>query len=278
MRIDSHQHFWHYNAKRDRWITDEMAVLQRDFLAPELISEMSASGIDGSVAVQADQSEEETFFLLRLASDYPHIRGIVGWVNLCSDCIAERLAFFSQFPAIRGFRHIVQAEADDFMLRPDFISGIQRLAEFGLTYDILVYARQLPAAVKLVEKFPEQRFVLDHIGKPAIKNHAMDCWRESIRALAAHPQVYCKLSGLVTEADWTNWRAEHFKPYLDVVLENFGIDRLMFGSDWPVCLLAGSYARVKALIDGYTRELPAQAKEKIFGLNAARFYGLRTQE
>ena len=277
MRIDSHQHFWQYNAKRDRWITDNMGVLQRDFLPPGLISEMSASGVDGSVAVQADQSEEETFFLLRLASDHPQIRGVVGWVNLCSDRVAERLAFFSQFPALRGFRHILQAEPDDFMLRPDFVRGIQCLGGFGLTYDVLVYARQLPVAVKLVEKFPEQRFVLDHIGKPAIKDRVMDCWRQSIRAMADHPHVYCKLSGLITEAHWKNWHAEDFKAYLDVVFENFGFDRLMFGSDWPVCLLAGTYARVKALIDDYTRELPTEAKEKIFGLNAARFYGLRTQ-
>jgi L-fuconolactonase len=277
MRIDSHQHFWQYNAKRDRWITDEMAALKRDFLPPEFIGEMKSSGIDGSVVVQADQSEEETSFLLRLASEYPQILGVVGWVDLCSERVAERLAFFSQFPAIRGFRHIVQAEADEFMLRPDFERGIRCLEEFGLTYDILVYARQLPAAVKLVQKFPEQRFVLDHIGKPAIKDGVLDSWRKSIRALAALPQVYCKISGVVTEGDWKNWRAEDFKPYLHTVFESFGIDRIMFGSDWPVCLLAGSYARVKAVIDDYTRELPSEAKEKIFGLNAARFYGLGTQ-
>jgi L-fuconolactonase len=277
MRIDSHQHFWKYNATRDRWITEEMAILQRDFFPPELLTEMQSSGIDGSVAVQADQSEEETRFLLRLASEYPRILGVVGWVDLCSERVAERLAFFSQFPAIRGFRHIVQAEADDFMLRTDFVRGLRCLSDFGFTYDILVYARQLPAAVKLVEKFPEQHFVLDHIGKSKINDGVTDCWRRSIQSLAAHPHVYCKVSGLVTEADWKHWRADDFNPYLDVVFETFGTDRLIFGSDWPVCLLAANYRQVKAIIDDYTSRLPQAAKDKIFGLNAIRFYGLTTQ-
>jgi L-fuconolactonase len=278
MRIDSHQHFWHYNAERDGWITDEMAVLKRDFMPEDLLPGMLATGIDASIAVQADQSDDETLFLLSFAERHPEIRGVIGWVDLQADDIEDRLRKFSQFFKLRGFRHIVQAEPDDrFLMRPEFLRGIRCLGTYGFTYDILIYAQHLPVANEFVRQCPEQKFVLDHLAKPLIKTGEIDYWARGIRAMANHPNVCCKLSGLVTEADWAKWSADDLKPYLDVVFEAFGTDRLMFGSDWPVCLLAASYERVKETIENYTRDLTSIEKAKIFGLNAARFYGLAAQ-
>ena len=275
MRIDSHQHFWRYDPGRDGWITEEMAVLKRDFLPKELIQRMREAGVDRTIAVQADQSETETHFLIDLAEENSAIAGVVGWVNLLDKNIDERLECFSRHTKLRGFRHIVQAERDDrFMIREDFLRGVAALARHNFTYDILIYARQLPAAVKFVRRFPAQKFVLDHLAKPSIKAGEIDAWANNIRALARNRNVYCKLSGFVTEANWTNWNAETLRPYLDVAFEAFGTDRLMFGSDWPVCLLAASYAQVKEVIENYTRDFSPSEKENIFGLNAARFYGL----
>ena len=254
-----------------------MAALRRDFLPPELIQQMHASGIDRCVAVQVDQSETETQFLLNFADQHAEVAGVVGWVNLLDKNVDARLRHFSAFKKLRGFRHIVQAEPDDrFMLRKDFLNGISCLAGHNFTYDILIYAHQLPAAVELVQRFPGQKFVVDHIAKPAIKAREIDSWAQDIRALAASPNVHCKVSGLVTEADWKSWSPADLKPYLDVVFEAFGTERLMFGSDWPVCLLAASYSQVKNVVEDYTRDLTASEKEKIFGLNATRFYGLTT--
>ena len=275
MRIDSHQHFWRYDPGRDGWITEEMAVLKRDFLPEELIRRMREAGVDRTIAVQADQSETETHFLIDLAEENSAIAGVVGWVNLLDKNIEERLEYFSRHTKLRGFRHIVQAERDDrFMIREDFLRGVAALARHNFTYDILIYARQLPAAVKFVRRFPAQKFVLDHLAKPSIKAGEIDAWANNIRALARNRNVYCKLSGFVTEANWTNWNAETLRPYLDVAFEAFGTDRLMFGSDWPVCLLAASYSQVKEVIENYTRDFSPSEKENIFGLNAARFYGL----
>jgi L-fuconolactonase len=276
MKIDSHQHFWRYNPTRDAWITDAMSVLKRDFLPQELSEECKANGIAASVAVQADQSENETLFLLEMAEDNAQIAGVVGWVDLTSANVNGRLQFFSRHEKLRGFRHVAQAEPDDrFLLRPDFVRGISYLRPFGFTYDILIYPRHLPAAIELVSKFPGQRFVIDHLAKPEIKSNDSAFWATHIRRIAECPNVYCKLSGLVTEADWWNWKASDFKPYLDVVHDAFGPERLMFGSDWPVCLLAASYGQVKQIIDDFFHECTAEQKENIFGGNAIRFYGLK---
>ena len=275
MRVDSHQHFWRYHPVRDAWITGEMAVLKRDVLPADLLPELRANGIDACVAVQADQSENETRFLLDLAEMHREIAGVVGWVNLLDEQVEPRLEYFSQFRKLRGFRHIVQAEPDDrFLIRKEFRRGIGMLARFGFTYDILIYARHLPIADQFVQQFPEQKFVVDHIAKPQIKARELNDWSRGIRAIAQHPNVWCKVSGLVTEADWKHWKPDDFRPYLDVVFEAFGIDRLMYGSDWPVCLLGGNYRTVKAIVDDYTQSFSAIDKEKIFGRNAARFYGL----
>ena len=253
-----------------------MSVLKRDFLPQELRRELDANGIEASLAVQADHSEAETSFLLDLAEQCDRIAGVVGWLDLTADTFPDRLEFFSKFEKLRGLRHIVQSEPDDrFMLREAFVLGISRLREFNLTYDILVYPKQLPAAIALVDKFPGQRFVVDHIAKPPIKTRQIRGWAEDMRELAQAPNVYCKVSGLVTEADWCHWNADQFRSCLDVVFEAFGPDRLMFGSDWPVCLLAGTYRQVKEVVEDYVRELTVQQQEAIFGLNAMRFYGLQ---
>ena len=277
MRIDSHQHFWNYDPVRDAWITEEMAILKKGYLPEQLIPELLANGIDGCVAVQADQSEAETLFLLEMADRNSEIRGVVGWTDLCAENVAERLRFFSQYQKLCGFRHIVQAEPDDwFMLRDSFLRGISCLREFDFTYDILVYPHQLPAAIELAARFSDQRFVIDHIAKPPMREKRTSPWAQHMRQIAQCSNVHCKLSGLITEADWQHWSGDDFKPYLDVVFEAFGIDRLMFGSDWPVCLLGGSYGQVVQLIADYMQKLAARDREKIFGLNAMNFYRLES--
>jgi L-fuconolactonase len=276
MRIDAHQHFWKFDPVRDAWITEEMGVLRRDFLPQDLVPELAANRMDASIAVQVDQSEEETQFLLGLAEQNPRIAGVVGWVNLTAPNIQERLRHYSQFPKLSGFRHIVQGEPDDrYLLREDFLRGIACLREFGFTYDILIYPKQLPASVEFVGKFPEQPFVVDHIAKPLVKEKEIASWSRHMRVLGAVSNVSCKVSGLITEGNWRHWRPEDFHPYLDVVFEVFGPDRLLFGSDWPVCTLAGTYTQVIGLVEDYVRDRPQSEKDKLFGGNAARFYGIK---
>jgi L-fuconolactonase len=275
MIIDAHQHFWKYDPRRDTWITEEMSVLRRDFLPEDLLTELRSNKVDGCIAVQADQSEQETLFLLDLTERHPEIQGVVGWVDLRASNLKERLQYFSPFQKLRGFRHIVQSEPDArFMLRDDFCLGIEMLQQFHFTYDILIYPKQLAAALELVRRFPAQRFVVDHMAKPPIHSRELEPWAEQMRQIATHANVWCKLSGLITEAAWRTWKAEDFQPYLGVVLERFGPDRLMFGSDWPVCLVSGSYSQVKALVTDAIAHFSAEQQKKIFGLNAISFYGL----
>jgi L-fuconolactonase len=279
MKIDSHQHFWRYDAVRDAWITDSMAVLRRDFLPEHLAAELAANGIDASIAVQADQSESETMFLLGLAEKNKSVAGVVGWVDLSSPRIGERLEHFSHSSKLRGFRHIAQSEPDDrFLARENFVKGVAQLRAFGFTYDILIYPKQLPAAIELATRLPEQRFVVDHLAKPEIKSGKTAPWAAQMKEIAQNKNVFCKLSGMVTEADWKRSKADDFKPYLNVVFGAFGADRLMFGSDWPVCLLAATYRQVKQLIEEYVKGFSQSDKEGIFGGNAARFYGLKTTQ
>jgi L-fucono-1,5-lactonase len=276
MKIDSHQHFWRYDAVRDAWITDSMAVLKRDFLPEHLAAELAANGIDASISVQADQSENETMFLLDLAEKNQRIAGVVGWVDLRSPRVGERLEHFSHSSKLRGFRHIGQTEPDDrFLARENFVRGVAQLRAFGFTYDILIYPKQLPAAIELVTQLPEQPFVVDHLAKPEIKSGKTSPWAAQMKEIAQSKNVFCKLSGLVTEADWRRWKTEDFKPYLDVVFDAFGAERLMFGSDWPVCLLAATYRQVNQIIEEYVKGFSQPDKDKIFGGNAARFYGLK---
>ncbi|SMO46969.1 amidohydrolase family protein [Solitalea koreensis] len=279
MRIDSHQHFWKYNQVRDAWITDDMKVIQRDFLPEDLAPVFKENYIDGCVAVQADQSEEETYFLLDLAIKNEFIKGVVGWVDLRADNLEERLIYFSSYKKLKGFRHILQAEVqDDFLLKPDFCKGISKLKEFGFTYDLLVAPKHLPYVIEFVKRFPDQPFVLDHLAKPYIKDGKIEEWKKDIQILAQYPNLYCKLSGMVTEADWNNWNAPIFKPYIDTVIECFGVERVMFGSDWPVSLLAASYKECCEILELNTAALSQNEKDKLWGINANNFYSLEHEK
>ncbi len=273
-RIDSHQHFWKYDAVRDSWITDDMKVIQRDFFPSDLSPVLSENKIDGCVSVQADQSEQETHFLLSHADQSSFIKGVVGWVDLCSQDLEQKLVSYSRFQKLKGFRHVVQGEPDGFLLQKDFVKGIKRLIDFNFTYDILVYSRQLEEVLEFLNKFPNQKFVIDHIAKPTIKTREINAWKKNMALISNFENVYCKLSGMVTEADWKNWKAEDLTPYLDHVLESFGPKRLMYGSDWPVCLVAASYPRQLAVVENFISHLSAHEKENIMGGNAIRFYNL----
>jgi L-fuconolactonase len=271
MKLDSHQHFWNYDAAQYPWIP-KGSPLHRDWLPADLAPLLAAAGLDGCIAVQARQTLEDSRWLLSLADAAPIIRGVVGWADLRSPRVHEDLAVLAKHPRFSGIRHVVQDEPVGFLLGADFQRGIGHLHQFGLTYDILIRAEQLPSAVALARAFPDQPLVLDHIAKPPIKAGALSPWREQFRELAQSPNVMCKVSGMVTEARHDGWKAEDFRPYLDVVFAAFGPERLMFGSDWPVCLLAASYAQVHALVADYTRTLSAEQQAAIFGGNAARFY------
>ncbi len=275
MRIDAHQHFWKFNPVRDSWINDEMAVIQKDFMPEDLQPLLQENRFDGCIAVQADQSEEKTTFLTDLANENPFIKGVVGWVDLQAENITERLQHFSQHPIIKGFRHVLQGEPQrDLMLSPKFINGIAALKPFGFTYDILIFPDQLIYSKNLAAQFPEQKFVVDHLAKPYIKKQEIKEWTLDMEALAKHPNVYCKLSGMVTEAEWKGWSKENFKPYMDVVVDAFGTDRIMFGSDWPVCQVAASYKEVVDIVQDYFSSFSELEQKKIFGGNAAAFYNL----
>lgn len=275
MRIDAHQHFWRYSAEEYDWIDDSMRVLRRDFLPSDLKPELEAAGIDACIAVQARQALQETRWLLALADENPFIAGVVGWVDLRADDVRDQLAVLSKNPKLVGVRHVVQGEPDDrFLLRPDFLRGVATLQEFRLTYDILIFPRHLPVAIEFVSRFPKQRFVLDHLAKPFIRAQTVEPWATHIRELAKFSNVFCKLSGMVTEADWKNWKPEHFRPYLDTAFEAFGADRLMIGSDWPVCKAAGTYSQVMSLVIDFLDQHTPDAREKILGGNAQRFWSL----
>jgi L-fuconolactonase len=252
-----------------------MAALRRDFLPPDLRDEIRRADIDACVAVQARQTIEETRWLLHLADAYPFVAGVIGWVDLQADDVAEHLDEFVDNAKFVGVRHVVQAEADDrFMLRPRFCRGISLLEDRGLTYDMLIYPKHLQVAAELVSRFPRQRFVLDHLAKPNIKSGEIRAWEKGVREIAAFPFVFCKVSGLVTEADWNRWTADDIRPYLDVVFDCFGAHRLIAGSDWPVCTVAADYARVISLVDHYVAGRPAADREAVMGANAARFWNL----
>jgi L-fuconolactonase len=276
MHIDAHQHFWRYNAKEYDWIDESMAELRRDFLPKDLKPELERRRFQGSVAVQARQTLEETRWLLELSKENDFIFGVVGWVDLRSPSLRSQLDEFAGNPKLVGVRHVVQSEPDDrFLLQPDFLRGIGVLEEFNLAYDILIYPKHLPVAAQFVEKFPRQRFVLDHLAKPPIKSGALEPWARGIRNLAAFPNVFCKASGMVTEADWEHWRPADMKAYLDVVFECFGPQRVMIGSDWPVCEAASPYSRVMDIVEDYIHSFSAEEKNAVLGGNAAKFWRLK---
>jgi L-fuconolactonase len=273
--IDAHQHFWIFNPVRDSWISDEMSVIQKDFLPVDLEVILKENGIDGSVVVQSDQSEEENNFHLKNAEQFDFIRGMVGWTDLTAEGLEAKLDYYSQFNKLKGFRHVLQSEKKrDFMLNPAFKKGINLLQKYDYTYDILIYPDQLPYVKELVKHFPKQFFIIDHLAKPAIKNNDIGQWKKDIGQVAEYENVYCKISGIVTEADWSNWKPDDFNPYIDSIVELFGTKRIMFGSDWPVCLVAGSYKQVKQIVEKYFESFSKPEKEDFFGRNAIEFYKL----
>ena len=275
MHIDAHQHFWRYDPREYDWIDDSMANLRHDFLPDGLKPQMEQAGFQGCVAVQARQTLEETRWLLELAAAAPFVLGVVGWVDLQSPQVHSQLEAFAKNPKLVGVRHVVQGEPDDrFLLRPEFLRGISVLEEFDLAYDILIYTRHLPVAAEFVRHFPGQRFVLDHLAKPPIKSGSLQPWAHGLRELAAFPNVLCKLSGLVTEADWQQWKPEQLAPYIDVAFDCFGPERLMIGSDWPVCTVAASYTRAMDVVKNYLSGQPAQVQAAVLGENAQRFWKL----
>lgn len=274
MRIDSHQHFWKFDPVRDSWIDDSMQKIQKNFLPEDLFPLLQQNQFSGCVAVQASQSEEETNFLLDLASKNDFIKGIVGWVDLRNKNIAERLEHFSTHKKLKGFRHVVQGESDDFMFREDFRNGISALKQFDYTYDILIFHRQLPAAISLVQDFHDQQFVIDHIAKPNIKSGDIENWKKGIEAISKYENVSCKISGMVTEAHWNTWKPDDLKPYLDVIFENSPTNKLMFGSDWPVLNVASDYSQVVQTLEDYISQLSLEDQNKIWFENVNAFYQL----
>lgn len=272
MKIDAHQHFWKYDPKRHEWINDAMQVLQRDFLPDSLAPILQQNGIDGCIAVQADQTFEETKFLVELASENAWIKAVIGWVDLKAENIESQLSYWKQYPIVKGFRHILQAEEPDYMLSTKFLKGIDCLQKAGYCYEILIYPKHLSSALSLVKLFPDMPFVLDHIAKPNIKEQEMDNWKEGLQLLGQQKNVYCKISGLVTEADWKNWVPEDFSPYIQTVIETFGIDRLIYGSDWPVCLVAADYSAQLDISKRFFEDFSMLEKDLFFGENAKRFY------
>jgi L-fuconolactonase len=273
--IDAHQHFWIFDAEQDSWITADKRNIRKDFLPGELSAILTEIKIVGCVAVQSRQNEGDNFFLLECAEDNPFIKGIVGWVDLCSEQVELHLKKYAQFPLIKGFRHMLEGEKDlAFMLNPQFLRGIALLNKYGFTYDLLIRPEHLKFALQLVEQFPEQRFVIDHMAKPRISDKEITQWHHDINLLAGHSNVYCKISGLVTEADWYNWVLQDLEPYLDIVFAAFGKHRVMYGSDWPVCNLAGGYEQFFEALKTYTENFSTGDQELFWGTNAVAFYKL----
>jgi len=275
MRIDAHQHFWNYDADKHAWIDDEMQVIKRNFLPEDLAPILKVNNFSGCIAVQADQSEEETEFLLGLASNHDFIKGVVGWVDLRCTNLKDRLDYYSQFKKLKGWRHVVQSEPDDdFMLRDDFLDGISLLADYNHTYDILIVPKQLSAALRLIQLFPRQKFIIDHIAKPDIKGREIEEWKFAMNQLGLMDNVWCKVSGMVTEADWSGWRQSDFTPYLEVVFSAFGADKVVFGSDWPVCQLGASYEQVVNIPSEFIETYYTKRDLGFWGPNASEFYNL----
>ncbi len=275
MTIDSHQHFWKYEPVKHIWIDDNMAVIRKDFLPSDLSTVYSENGVDGCVAVQADQTLAETDFLLGLANENDFIKGVVGWADLRSESIDSVLEEYHPQKKLKGWRHVVQGEADhNFLMRKEFLRGISYLEKYGYTYDILIFPHQLGATLEFVKQFPHQKFVIDHIAKPYIKDGFFDGWAVLMKEIAKQENVYCKLSGMITEADYDAWKPQQINPYMDLVLNAFGPSRIMYGSDWPVCLVAGTYAEVKKLVTDFIGSLNDTEQKAIMGENAVAFYKL----
>ena len=278
MMIDTHHHLWKYKPKDYGWMDDSMAVLKHDYLPEDLALELQNSGISGTVVIQARQSIDETRWLLELADENSFIKGVVGWLDLRSPDLEKQLMNFAAHPKLVGVRHVIHDEPDDdFMLGADFMKGIAQLEAYELCYDLLLFPRHLSRAVKLVRTFPNQHFVLDHLGKPQIKAGKIERWKNDIARLAGYPNVWCKLSGMVTEADTESWTYEALLPYMEVVMNAFGPERILLGSDWPVCRLAGEYSEVLNVVHEFIKSLKNSDQEKILYRNAVDCYQLKIE-
>jgi len=275
MKIDAHNHFWNFDAVKHSWIDGTMTAIQHSFLPADFEKILFDNGIDGCVAVQVEQNFEENNFLLALADENPIIKAVVGWVDLTAIDLTQQLQQLSHHKKLKGFRHIAQSEANDFLSSKTITNGVSQLAEYNFTFDILVFPTQLQAATKLVKACPNQKFVLNHLAKPYIKKGDIQQWKKDISQLAKLENVSCKLSGMVTEADWKNWKKEDFFPFLDVAFEAFGANRLLYGSDWPVCLLGADYQQVKNNLETYTNTLSATQQKQVWGQNAIDFYNIK---
>ena len=275
LRIDSHQHFWNYDSEKFDWVTEEMSLIKKDFLPTDLAPVLQQNNFNGCVTIQVQQTEEENDFLLNTAEGHDFIKGVVGWTDLQSKNVEERLNRLKSFNKLKGFRHILQGEKKrDLMLSPEFKNGISFLPKYGFTYDILIFPDQLAFARKLVKEFPEQKFVIDHLAKPYIKDGKIEEWEKDMNAIGSFKNVYCKISGMVTEADRKKWKPEDFFPYLDVVVKSFGTNRIMYGSDWPVCLVAASYQQSLSIVSEYFSPFSKDEQDAFFGGNAIKFYNL----
>src|SRR6185437_3102744 len=273
--IDAHHHLWQYSPEEYPWMLDGMEKIRKDFLVPQLQDVTRTAGVTGTVAVQARQTLEETEWLLNLADGTSLIRGIVGWVPLIEEDIAKRLEVFSAKPKLRGVRHVLHDEPDDlYMLREDFNRGISLLKDFDLVYDILIFERHLPQTLEFVDRHPNQVFVLDHIAKPKIRNKIFSPWDRGITELASRENVYCKISGMVTEADWNDWSESDLRPYFDAVLQAFGPPRVMFGSDWPVIEVACEYGRWSRIVRGWISQQSPADQSAILAETAKKAYSL----
>ncbi|MBF9254918.1 amidohydrolase family protein [Pontibacter sp. 172403-2] len=275
MKIDAHQHFWKFDPVRDNWITEEMPAIRKDFLPEDLQPLLQQNGFDGCVLVQSAEPETENEFLLELAQQHDFIKGVVGWIELQAADIEDTLAYYSRFDKLKGFRYVLQGHSNKaLMLEPEFKNGIRKLARYGYTYDILIFPDQLAYTQSFVAAFPDQPFVIDHLAKPRIKDNGYDAWKQRIRAFAGYENVYCKVSGMVTEANWKGWKKEDFSRYLDTLVDTFGTERLLYGSDWPVCLLAATYEEMLGIVTDYFSSFSQAEQAKLFGRNAASFYHL----
>ncbi|MFD2828277.1 amidohydrolase family protein [Leeuwenhoekiella polynyae] len=273
MILDTHQHFWQYNPVKHDWIDEEMAVIRRDFMPQDLQPVYQEHDVTGCIAVQADQTLDENTFLLNLADENDFIKGVIGWVDFQSDSVQQDLDYYAEMPLMKGYRHVVQAEADpSFLLRKSFLSGISKLKDTGAVYEILVFSHQLPAALEFVKLFPEQQFVIDHIAKPNIKEGYIDSWALLMRAIASYENVSCKVSGMITEADYKTWKTIDLMPYMNIVFEAFGPNRIVYGSDWPVCLVAGSYSQVLNVAKAFAGQLSHEERKLFFYKNAQHIY------
>ncbi|MFT4734538.1 MAG: L-fuconolactonase [Algoriphagus sp.] len=274
MKIDSHQHFWNYDPINFSWINDEMAIIRKDFLPEDLKPILERNGMDGSILVQVNQNEDENEILLKFAEENEFIKGMVGWIDLKAINVEEKLAHYAQYPVIKGFRHIVQSESEGFLMDQGIINAVAKFTNHNYTYDILVLEQQLKSVLHFVRQLPNNKLIIDHIAKPNIKEKSVTRWSNYMQAISKHENVYVKVSGMVTEADTKNWKKEDFAIYLDQILNFFGTERIVYGSDWPVCLVAGTYEDQLSIIQDYFSRLSKTEQAQIFGLNATKFYGV----